>query len=127
MVFDNIGKDIDIYPIVGLSYNGEAIRVNFGHEPFKYDIEYHVQQQRNQTWAKILMTPLKLPSSTPAGDDVRIDSSDAGLRAKATIDQLVLLYLEHHGYAKTAKAFEAHCKRREGTSWDGASEYETHI
>jgi hypothetical protein len=39
--FDNVGNDCDIYPSVGLRYAGEAIRVNFGHEPFKFDIEYH--------------------------------------------------------------------------------------
>jgi hypothetical protein len=123
MVFDNIGKDIEIYPSIGLQYPGETIRVNFGHEPFKYDIDYHVQQQRNQTWAKILTTPLKLPvppspsSTTPTGSGggTTTTSSDETIRAKDMTNHLVLSYLSHHGYAKAAKAFKAQCERREGS------------
>lgn len=54
LVFGNVGNNCDVYPSVGLRHSDEAVRVNFGHEPFKYDVEYHVQQ----TWAKILSTPL---------------------------------------------------------------------
>lgn len=112
-VFDNVGKDIDIYPSVGLRHAGEAVRVNFGQEAFKYDIEYHVQQQRNQTWAKILTTPLKpgalgLETQECAGSC----SEESEERLKSPINKLVLEYLAHHGYAKTARAFEAQCERR---------------
>jgi Ran-binding protein 9/10 len=113
LVFDNVGKDTDIYPSVGLRHAGEAVRVNFGHDPFKYDIEYHVQQQRNQTWAKILTTRLKpgaLGLETREGVDSSTDESEESL--KTPINKLVLEYLAHYGYAKTARAFEGQCERR---------------
>ncbi|KIJ21428.1 hypothetical protein PAXINDRAFT_164933 [Paxillus involutus ATCC 200175] len=61
-VFDNVGKDCDIFPAVGLCHPNESIHANFGQDPFKYDIEDHVLQQRNQTWANIQSTPLKWPA-----------------------------------------------------------------
>ncbi|KAF8887755.1 hypothetical protein BD779DRAFT_1440522 [Infundibulicybe gibba] len=107
-VFENVGKDIDLYPSVGLRYTGEIIRVNFGHEPFKFDIDYHVQQQRNTTWARILETPLRAPflrlPSGPAGEEKTYTSQDQ--EAKNAINKLVLAYLSHHAYAKTARAFQ---------------------
>ena len=56
MVFEHVAEDIEIYPSVGLRHTHEAIRVNFGHEPFKYDIDDHVQQQRDAIWARIQQT-----------------------------------------------------------------------
>jgi hypothetical protein len=109
-----VGKDIDIYPSVGLRHAGEAVRVNFGHEPFKFDIEYYVQEQRNTTWAKILKTPLTpgalgLETTDNTDNSTEAESEE---RLKAPINKLVLEYLAHHGYAKTARAFEAQCERR---------------
>ena len=49
---------MDLYPIVGLQYPNEPIRTNFGQEPFIYDIDSHVQQQRNATWKRIMAAPL---------------------------------------------------------------------
>lgn len=46
MAFDSICKDIDLYPSVGMRHVPEAIRANFGHDSFKYDIKDHVQQRR---------------------------------------------------------------------------------
>lgn len=46
MAFDSICKDIDLYPCIGMRNALESIRVNFGHESFKYDIKDHVRQQR---------------------------------------------------------------------------------
>jgi Ran-binding protein 9/10 len=119
--FENVGKDCDIYPAVGLRHTGEAIRVNFGHEPFKYDIEYHVQQQRSQAWAKIQSTSLdKLLARGNAATAAKSDpttSEPAQVfeeRLAGPINQLILSYLAHHGYAKTARAFQAQCARRRG-------------
>jgi hypothetical protein len=112
MVFDNVGKDCDIYPSVGLCHAGDAIRVNFGHESFKFDIEYHVQQQRNQTWAKILSTPLKA-ADIGVKDQVNSQGEIATEeQLRVPINRLVLSYLTHHGYARTARLFQAQCGRR---------------
>lgn len=122
LVFENVGKDIEIYPSVGLQHSGDSVYVNFGHDPFKYDIEYHVQQQRNQTWAKILSTPVNtaiFPGQFAADTD--IDSKDGTLTKtptrpnaedlfKIAMNKLVLSYLAHHGYAKTVHAFQSQCQ-----------------
>ncbi|KIJ68831.1 hypothetical protein HYDPIDRAFT_179848 [Hydnomerulius pinastri MD-312] len=116
-VFDNVGKDCDIFPAIGLCYTSESIHVNFGQEPFKYDIEDHVLQQRNLTWAKIQSTPLKWPSFSPSSDKDKNDEDTSGTtdeRVKMPINELVLSYLSHHGYARTARAFEAQCRVRGG-------------
>jgi hypothetical protein len=104
---------------VGLRHAGEAIRVNFGHDPFKYDIDFHVQQQRNNTWATILSTELDSSllegRSTRQEDDGRDGISVSYVRpkvpltdgeTKSVINKLVLSYLAHHGYAKTVRAFQ---------------------
>ncbi|KAF8746254.1 hypothetical protein AX14_000052 [Amanita brunnescens Koide BX004] len=115
-VFEGIGRDIEIYPSVGLRHNGESIRVNFGHEPFKFDIDYHVQQQRNSTWRRILSTPLDSSflsdlskRSSEEKDDVKGKYNSGTLteeQTKSMISSLVLSYLIHHGYAKTAHSLQ---------------------
>ncbi|KAJ7151584.1 SPRY-domain-containing protein [Mycena filopes] len=106
-VFKDIGKSTDLYPSIGLRHSGEAVRVNFGQEPFKYDIEYHVHQQRINTWSNILTTPIdpsiitgKATTSKAKAEPVTEEQT------KSSINKLVLAYLAHHGYAKTARAFQ---------------------
>ncbi|KAJ6519276.1 concanavalin A-like lectin/glucanase domain-containing protein [Mycena sanguinolenta] len=116
--FKDIGKSTDLYPSIGLRHSGEAVRVNFGQDPFKFDIEYHVHQQRLQTWSNILTTPIN-----PAliAEEGVIATSKGKVepvtdeQAKGAINNLVLSYLAHHGYAKTARAFQKQCL---GTSGD---------
>ncbi|KAG1874209.1 hypothetical protein C8R48DRAFT_593355 [Suillus tomentosus] len=115
-VFDNIGKDCDIYPAVGLCHPGESVRANFGQDPFKFDIEDHVLQQRNTTWSRIQTAPWTWPVADGDKDLTPASTSTAETRAKSQINDLVLLYLSHHGYARTARAFEAQCSARGGMS-----------
>lgn len=58
-VFENVGKDQPIYPSVGLRTQGESVRVNFGQEPFKYDIDRHMHEVQERVWAKIQATDVK--------------------------------------------------------------------
>lgn len=126
MVFEHVAEDIEIYPSVGLRHTHEAIRVNFGHEPFKYDIDDHVQQQRDAIWARIQQTSVDWralePGRTVAAAAIPaapLEEREKGAgRAAAEDDQgreeagrLVLSYLVHHGYAKTAHAFETQLAR----------------
>ena len=108
---------MELFPSVGLRHSGEAIRVNFGHEPFKFDIDYHVQQARNHTWANILRTPLNssLLASLSQGlgfngkHDTTVSSTRTPVtdeQTKSTINKLVVGYLAHHGYIKTVRAFQ---------------------
>ena len=96
---------------------GEIIRANFGQEPFKYDIDYHVQQQLNTTWNKILSTSLDstllrlFRKTGPASiasitNDTFEKTSISEEESKLVLNQLVMTYLIHHGYAKTARALE---------------------
>ena len=96
---------------------GEAVRANFGQEPFKYDIDYHVQQQLNATWNKILGTSLDstllrlFRKTGPASiasitNDTFEKTSISEEESKLVLNQLVMTYLIHHGYAKTARALE---------------------
>ncbi|KAF9263120.1 SPRY-domain-containing protein [Marasmius fiardii PR-910] len=100
-VFENVGKGIDLYPSVGLQHVGESVKVNFGHEPFRYDIEYYVQQQRNQLWAEIIERPIDT-SYFAAGSSSYAPEE----QTKRTLNRLVLSYLAHHGYVKTSRAFQ---------------------
>jgi len=106
---------------VGLRHSGEYVRANFGHEPFKFDIDYHVQQQQGNVWTKILATPLDsslLDVSSSKGDRTADSTKMAPLtdgQKRDVINKLVLSYLEHHGYANTMRTFQ---KQLGGTSAD---------
>ncbi|KAG6333286.1 hypothetical protein ID866_5804 [Astraeus odoratus] len=111
-VFDNVGKDGDIFPAVGLCHTLESVKANFGQEPFKYDIEDHVLQQRNQMWAKIQSHPLKWPNECKINDGAEASVTEESV--KTPLNELILTYLSHHGYVRTARAFEASCSVRGG-------------
>ena len=91
---------------MGLQHAGGIIRVNFGHEPFKFDIDSHVQQQRNAVWSDILKTPID--SSVLEGRSMSTTGKTAlsDEESKGVLNKLVLTYLVHHGYAKTVRAFQ---------------------
>lgn len=125
-VFENIGKDCELYPSVGLRHQNESIRINLGHDPFLYDIEDHVNQQRNQVWSMIQgsavdpsvlariagshgLAPYPDTSSNVSGLSGHQDQP--GKRTKGVIDGLVFDYLIHHGYAGAARAFHTQLRR----------------
>ncbi|KDQ19805.1 hypothetical protein BOTBODRAFT_378313 [Botryobasidium botryosum FD-172 SS1] len=168
LVFDNLPKDL--YPLVGLRTPQESVRVNFGQQPFKFDIDAHVQQVRDSMWAKIQTTrvswhrdeesririvqakegPQGPSTSTSASANAALASSSSSRRKSLTISgaisaststnsninaeagpsgagpsslakaggdmstplkELVLDYLIHHGYARTARAFRKQSER----------------
>ncbi|EDR13248.1 uncharacterized protein LACBIDRAFT_308898 [Laccaria bicolor S238N-H82] len=65
---------------MGLQHAGEIIRVNFGHEPLKFDIASHVQRQRNAIW------------KTTLSDE----------QSNRVLDKLVLTYLVVRAFQKQA-------------------------
>ncbi|TDL28944.1 SPRY-domain-containing protein [Rickenella mellea] len=153
-VFDGVGEHDPIYPSIGLRSAGEAVRVNFGQEPFKYDIDYHVHQTREREWANIQEIPVtwlidptnniftieadkspmaeKASAPTPVMDDhaVKDETGSAPPKDKireevfvpiklpqdfqTPINKLVLSYLTHHGYEKTARAFQTQLDAKRG-------------
>lgn len=121
MVFEHVACDVQVFPSVGLRHSNEHVRVNFGHAPFKYDIDDHVQQRRDSVWTTIQSKPLDWRILTSGRDNTGAPASRADVddASSTTLDddghdeaaRLVLNYLVHHGYAKTAEAFQAQLAR----------------
>ncbi|THH21022.1 hypothetical protein EW146_g483 [Bondarzewia mesenterica] len=124
MVFEHVAEDVEVYPTVGLRHTSDAVRVNFGHAPFKYDIDDHVQQQRDAVWARIQETRIdwrvlepgrtaaaaSLPATENEDQDRNANVLDEN-EGREEVGKLILNYLVHHGYAKTARAFEGQLAR----------------
>ena len=131
-MFENIGKDCELYPSVGLRHQNESIRINLGHDPFLYDIEDHVNQQRSHVWSMIqgstidptiinriannhALVPRRDTSPNRTldvmGPEIGRHQDQSGKRVKGVIDGLVFDYLVHHGYAGAARAFHAQMRR----------------
>ncbi|EUC33482.1 hypothetical protein COCCADRAFT_26192 [Bipolaris zeicola 26-R-13] len=92
VAFKDLKPNMPYYPTVGMKKPGETVRVNFGQEPFAFDIDKMVQDEKAATQAEIART--KVESSAAGGED-------------ALIHQLVGQYLAHDGYVETARAFSA--------------------
>ncbi|KAH6917149.1 ran-binding protein 10 [Coprinopsis sp. MPI-PUGE-AT-0042] len=106
-VFENVGKGIDLYPAIGLQHAQECVRVNFGQDPFHFDIENHAQQQKLKIWSTIMDTPLhRTPSIAAASGTPPSKEPISEGESKDMLSKLVLSYLVHHGYAKTVRAFD---------------------
>ena len=90
---------------MGLQVQGESIRVNFGHESFKFDIENHVQQQKSAAWKRIMTTPLYASVLNPGSNPSSSKGPLSDEETKVALNKLVLSYLIHHGYPKTVRAF----------------------
>ncbi|KAI0353184.1 SPRY-domain-containing protein [Trametes cingulata] len=123
MVFENVGKTTEIYPCIGMRQTNESIRANFGSAPFRFAIEEHVRAQRDSVWAGIMNTrvdwgllglgPRKTEEDRKV-EELRAAESDMAEdeESKAPLRKLVLAYLAHHGYARTARAFQKQCAER---------------
>ena len=119
MVFENVGKNGDICPSVGMRLTNESVRANFGSEPFRFAIEEHIRAQRDAVWGKIMTTPIdwSLLGLSRRRDEERQASIAKALdttpieedQSRDPLRKLVLAYLAHHGYARTARAFQAQC------------------
>ncbi|KZT42837.1 SPRY-domain-containing protein [Sistotremastrum suecicum HHB10207 ss-3] len=119
-VFNDVGAKAEIFPSVGLRSQGESIRANFGQEPFKFDINAYVQQERTRVWRAIQSTPIdvvddhfqlppgaKLPSLEP-GSMATNKANEPPRKTLKRMNELIYAYLVHHGYSGTARAFRSH-------------------
>jgi hypothetical protein len=88
--FRDLKLNVPYFPTVGMKKPGETVRVNFGQEPFAFDIDKMVQDEKAAIQAEIART--KTVSNAPEGED-------------ALIHQLIGQYLAHDGYVETARAF----------------------
>ncbi|GAA5846959.1 hypothetical protein JCM9279_006967 [Rhodotorula babjevae] len=98
-----------LYPTIGLRTPNEAVRVNFGAEPFKFDIEGLVLERKRAVLARLTRTDPSpssfLPSPTPSIPALLPTS--AAERTHETLQALISSYLVHHGYGATAASFDA--------------------
>lgn len=79
----------NLYPTVGLQTPGEMVDVNFGQEPFIFDIDDMMNELRTKTRLEIYNFPV--PESQGEW--------------QAILNKMVSTYLVHHGYCNTAEAF----------------------
>ncbi|EIE78093.1 hypothetical protein RO3G_02797 [Rhizopus delemar RA 99-880] len=91
IAFKEIDFNKPVYPAIGLLTPGEEIRANFGQESFVYDIEQYIRDKKRLVIREML-------SNEAANDNNRV-------QVKENLDQLVLSYLVHHDYTKTASLF----------------------
>lgn len=78
------------YPAVGMKKPGETLRVNFGQEPFVFDIDKMVREEKAAIQAEIAQTR---------------SSTKVAANETEFIHQLIGQYLAHDGYVETARAF----------------------
>ncbi|KAI5198805.1 SPRY-domain-containing protein [Aureobasidium subglaciale] len=88
--FHNVRGD-KLYPSVGMKKNNEHLRVNFGSDPFVFDIDSMMERQRNRVKEDINKT---------SADTLDINHDETLL-----VQELVAQYLAHDGYTETARAF----------------------
>lgn len=80
------------YPTIGMKKPGETLRANFGQEPFAFDIDKMVQDEKAAIQEEIHQTKFT-PSAASAPDETQF------------IHRLISQYLAHDGYVETAQAF----------------------
>lgn len=107
-----------LYPSVSLKKHGEEISVNFGQEPFVYNIDdmmnvcihvllpFSIADSR-MLWEFINMELYQEQRESILRDIQRTDTShlEPGMNETDLIQTLVLQFLQHDGYVETARAF----------------------
>lgn len=89
-------KEIDIYPFVGFKTAGEKIEANFGLKPFKFDIKQHLANEKRELLNKIAVKSTEPTKSRYPIINTSVENSNA--------DKVIMEYLRHHGYKKSAAA-----------------------
>ncbi|KAK5992403.1 Ran-binding protein 9 [Cladobotryum mycophilum] len=94
-----------LYPSVSLKKPGEEILVNFGQEPFIYNIDDMMNGQRARVQEAI--------------ENADTSQLEPGMSETDLIQSLVLQFLQHDGYVETARAFAEDMKlQKEALSLD---------
>eukprot|EP00898_Chlorokybus_atmophyticus_P003089 jgi/Chlat1/3781/Chrsp259S03945 len=78
-----------LYPTVGMRAPGEEIEANFGAEPFVFDYDGYQKEAKRKVLQRI--AAIQLPNQ------------------EALLNTLIVSYLSHHGYCKTATAVAREC------------------
>lgn len=88
--FRDLKPNMQYFPTVGMKKPNETVRANFGQEPFAFDIDKMMQDEKMAIQAEI--------ARSKSAWDVARDETPL-------IHQLVAQYLAHDGYVETARAF----------------------
>ncbi|KAG0225718.1 hypothetical protein BGX31_007546 [Mortierella sp. GBA43] len=83
-----------LYPTVGMRTQGEIVEANFGQRKFIFSIDDYVKEEKKQAW------------QTLEGALHKAEAENQSLPSQ-TMNQLVLSYMIHHGYAESAKQFSS--------------------
>lgn len=92
IAFRDLKPNVPYYPTIGLKKPGETLRANFGQEPFAFDIDKMMQDEKAAIQEEIDQTSF-VPSVASAPDETQF------------IHRLISQYLTHDGYVETAQAF----------------------
>ncbi|KAJ4365465.1 hypothetical protein N0V95_000400 [Ascochyta clinopodiicola] len=90
--FRDLKPNMPYYPTIGMKKPGETLRANFGHQPFAFDIDKMVLDEKTAIQEEIHQTTFA-PSAASAPDETQF------------IHRLISQYLAHDGYVETAQAF----------------------
>eukprot|EP00123_Amoebidium_parasiticum_P004318 comp15596_c0_seq1/m.12712 comp15596_c0_seq1/g.12712 ORF comp15596_c0_seq1/g.12712 comp15596_c0_seq1/m.12712 type:complete len:495 (-) comp15596_c0_seq1:53-1537(-) len=96
-----------LYPSVGMRTPQETLHVNFGQEPFHFDLKTYMQEVRASTLATVKAIPLSdcLPLLGTAPTTAGTEEEQASNAWPTALNTLISSYLVHHGYAQTAEIF----------------------
>ena len=96
--FREIKDQHRLFPTIGMKkYSGASVTVNFGHQPFIFDIREKMASNRDSVRHEISRT--------------KVSSIGTGLDEDSLIQELVAQYLAHDGYVETARAFNEELTR----------------
>ena len=84
------------YPVVGLRTRGEVVEVNFGQQPFLFDLETYVRQEVEQYLGQLAAAP-----TAPSG----VHSAQQLQEEQRAARRTIVDYLLTEGYDHTAQAF----------------------
>ncbi|KAI9018044.1 concanavalin A-like lectin/glucanase domain-containing protein [Phycomyces nitens] len=109
--FKGVNPTFKIYPNIGLRTTGEHVITNFGEDPFMFDIDGYVLEQKHKFQKEIGSQPHRMqapkvtsPLYTLLTDPNSKEAQDNLNSHKQIMEQLILPYLMHQGYTQTARS-----------------------
>jgi len=93
LAFRDLKPNMPYYPTIGMKKSNETLRANFGQEPFAYDIDKLVHDEKAAIQQEIAWARVPVNRLHDRMDDTQF------------IHRLIGQYLAHDGYVETARAF----------------------
>ncbi|ORZ14578.1 hypothetical protein BCR42DRAFT_492398 [Absidia repens] len=113
VAFQQLDLSHPIYPCIGMRTQNEYVVVNFGQDPFVYDIVQYIQEQKMTLWKDItsysIPTSAILTSPASVSDKENINpllAAEYSNNTSPSMDQLISSYMIHHGYSSSAAALK---------------------